>query len=644
MADIERNDSKYVRKFERELAEARERIRQLEARCLTEQKQLERVERYRTMADFTHDWDLWIGPDREIRYVSPSVERVTGYGPDALRREPALLFEKIIHPIDREWVQGKIHSSLRSPDPLSFDFRIVTREGDIRWLGHASQPVFDNNGELDGRRVSNRDITELKETVQALREKNQFINSIMNNSTASIFAKDVDGRYLFVNSRFMDSAGRPVEEVLGKTDFGLFDNEVAEIFRRGDQRVLETSESIYEEVEIPVGDRIEFWSTTKFPLLNAEGQVLGTCGISLDCTDLQEAETSLRRLTHAVEQSPVSVAMTDTEGRILSVNPYFCSVSGYCEEDIIGRRFGFMLADGDVSFYDPIWKEVAEGSDWHGEVRNQTRRGDILWESLSISSVRDNQDRLLGFVVIKDDITERKRLERLERDVERIVRHDLKSPIMSFIWVPRTLRKAENITEDQAQLLHELEQSGHRLLKMVNLSLDIFKMEEGTYELAPEDLNILRIIQNVLHDLKKTIRALKVSVVMSVDGRTAVDGDCLLVRGEELLLHSMMSNIIKNAMEASGPGEVVTVDCRTGSRTSVSVHNPAVVPEDVRETFFDKYSTSGKRFGTGLGTYSARLIAETQGGTLEMRSSEESGTEVLASFPAGVVCSGDDGY
>ncbi len=421
--------------------------------------------------------------------------------------------------------------------------------------------------------------------MQALREKNQFINSIMDNSTASIFAKDVDGRYLFVNPRFMDSAGRPVQEVLGKTDFGLFDNDIAEVFRRGDKHVLETSESIYEEVEILL---VVVWSTglPQNSLAQRRRAGAGPCGISLDCTDLQEAETSLRRLTHAVEQSPVSVAMTDTEGRILSVNPYFCSVSGYCEEDIIGRRFGFMLADGDVSFYDPVWKEVAEGSDWHGEVRNQTRRGDILWESLSISSVRDNQDRLLGFVVIKDDITERKRLERLERDVERIVRHDLKSPIMSFIWVPRTLRKAENITEGQAQLLHELEQSGHRLLKMVNLSLDIFKMEEGTYELAPEDLNILRIIQNVLHDLKKDDPGVKVSVVMSVDGRTAVDGDCLLVRGEELLLHSMMSNIIKNAMEASGPGEVVTVDCRTGSRTSVSVHNPAVVPEDVRETFF----------------------------------------------------------
>ena len=604
----------------------------------TEKALLEREERYRTVADFTHDWEFWIGPDGSVIYVSPSFERVTGYHPDALKQDPSLLFDTIVHPQDRDLVRNSLRDGLHSRKALTFDFRIVTKDGDVRWIGHVSQPVFDDKGAPLGRRASHRDITGLKEAMQALKDKNQFINAMMDNSPATIYAKDVDGRYLFGNARFMQYTGKPAHEVLGKTDFGLFANDLAERFRQGDQRVLKTGESLFEEMEMVHDGHIEHWTSTKFPLVNAEGTVLGVCGISQDITSWREAEASLRRLVHAVEQSPVSVAMTDTAGRIISVNPYFCRASGYGEDDVLGRKLGFMLADEDERFYDAIWDTVREGRIWHGEIRNRTTKGDLLWENCSISPVRDSRERIVNFVVVKDDITERKRLERLEKDVERIVRHDLKSPIMSFVWVPRTLRKADNVTEEQKALLGEMEQSAHRLLKMVNLSLDIFKMEEGTYAFTPEDLNILRVIQNVVHDLDGVIRATQVGVEVFVSNAPVRPGDCLIMRGEEVLCHSMMSNLIKNAVEASASGDVVTVRCHQNREITISVHNPAPVPEEIQATFFDKYTTSGKKFGTGLGTYSARLIIETQGGRVRMESSPETGTTVTVSFPLCGAC------
>ncbi|MGL1863627.1 MAG: PAS domain S-box protein [Pseudodesulfovibrio sp.] len=608
-----------------------------------ERSLLEREERYRTVADFTHDWEFWVGPDGSFLYVSPSFERVTGYMPDDLKKNTSLLFDTIVHPKDREMVRSAITSGLLSDERLAFDFRIVTRDGDVRWIGHVSQPVYDDKGDPLGRRASNRDITGLKDTLQALKDKNQFVNSMMDNSPANIFAKDVDGRYLFGNARFMEYTGKPAHEVLGKTDFGLFENSMAEKFREGDKRVLETKESVIDEMSVHHAGKVEHWTSTKFPLLNAEGEVLGICGMSLDVTEWREAEAGLRRLTRAVEQSPVSIAVTDTAGRISSVNPYFCETSGYEEAEILERKLGFMLADEDERFYDAVWDKVRSGEDWHGEVRNKTKGSKSKWENTSISPVRDSQDTIINFVVVKDDITERKRLEQMEKDVDRIVRHDLKSPIMSFIWVPRSLRKADNITDEQAVLLRELEESAHRLLKMVNLSLDLFKMEEGTYLFVPEDLNILRVIQNVLHDLNRTLTARSVTVNVTVFGKPMADGDCLIVRGEELLSHSMMSNLINNAVEASEKGDTVTVECFQAEGTVISVHNAAPVPEDVRETFFDKYATSGKRFGTGLGTYSARLVAETQGGRIHMESTPETGTLIVVTFPLGSACQPGNG-
>lgn len=603
----------------------------------TERALLEREERYRTVADFTYDWEFWIGPEGEFLYVSPSFERVTGYHPKDLKQDPNVLFESIVHPQDRDWVRTSIMDGLLTDSPMTFDFRIITKGGDVRWIGHASQPVYDDKGDPLGRRASNRDITEFKEIVRTLRDKNQFIDSMMENSPASIYAKDVDGRYLFGNARFMEYADRPAYEVMGKTDFGLFPNEVAEQFRRGDRRVLASGEPYFEELDMELHGNVEHWTSTKFPLVNAEGDILGVCGISLDITDWREAEASLRRLTRAVEQSPVSIAMTDTRGRIIFANPYFTKASGYGEEELLDQELGLMLegVGKGEGFYETVWEQLRRGEDWHGEVRNRTKSGDVLWESTSISPVRDIQGAITHFVVVKDDITERKRLQRLERDVERIVRHDLKSPIMSFIWVPRTLRKADNITDEQSTLLVELEQSAHRLLKMVNLSLDLFKMEEGTYQFAPEDLNIVRIIYNVLHDLQNTISTMKMDVTITVSGKPATESDCLLVRGEELLCYSMMSNLVKNALEASEQGGTITIDCQANGETLVTIHNQGQVAEEIRDSFFDKYSTYGKKFGTGLGTYSARLIAETQGGSISMHSGEKSGTDVVVTFSTG---------
>lgn len=597
----------------------------------TEKALLEREKRYRTVADFAHDWEFWVGPDGSFLYVSPSFERVTGYRPDELKNDPSLLFEKIIHPVDRDAVERSIRDGLMSEEAVALDFRIVTRSGDVRWIGHVSQPVYDDKGDPLGRRASNRDITGLKEAMQSLSDKNQFISSIMDNSPASIFAKDVDGRYLFVNARFLQYVGKPSAEVLGKTDYALFDFDIADVFRKSDTLVMQTGGPHFEEQDMVIRGNLEHWATTKFPLLNAEGVPLGICGIAQDVTSWRRAEANVRLLARAVEQSPVSVAITDTVGRIISVNPCFCRTSGYTEDELLGRRIGFMQAEGE-----PALHEVAfnEGRKWHGEVSNTTKGGDVLWESTSISPVRDSEGVITNYVCVKDDITERKRLERLEKDVERIVRHDLKSPVMSFVWVPRTLRKEKNITEDQANLLYDLEQSAHRLLKMINLSLDIFKMEEGTYAFEPEDLNIVRVVQNVMREQASLMAVRKIRTSVLLAGQPASDRDVLLVRGEELLCHSMLTNLIKNAIEASEAEDMITVDCRGNGRVTVAMHNPAPVPESVRETFFQKYATSGKRYGTGLGTYSARLIAETHGGDIAMESAEGIGTIVTVSFPS----------
>jgi PAS domain S-box-containing protein len=149
-----------------------EYVRDVTERVNAEHALLESEQRFRTVADFTYDWEYWIAPDRIFLYVSPSCERITGYAADEFIKDVELL-EKIVHPDDRSLVSKHLKKDLSSKDVTSFDFRILTRAGEERCIGHICQPVYDDEGQLLGRRSTNQDITDRKRAEGTLRETHE---------------------------------------------------------------------------------------------------------------------------------------------------------------------------------------------------------------------------------------------------------------------------------------------------------------------------------------------------------------------------------------------------------------------------------------------------------------------------------------
>jgi len=140
-------------------------------------------------------------------------------------------------------------------------------------------------------------------------------------------------------------------------------------------------------------------------------------------------------------------------------------------------------------------------------------------------------------------------------------------------------------------------------------------------------------VRKSLADLKGLVSAKELSAQITLDGGPAAEGDVCEAEGEELLSYSMLSNLIKNALESSPRGETVSVDLSRNGDCVIAIRNKGETPVKIRDAFFEKYVTSGKQGGLGLGAYSARLMAKTMRGDVELDASEPGATTLRVKLP-----------
>ncbi|ETR73303.1 MAG: Two-component hybrid sensor and regulator [Candidatus Magnetoglobus multicellularis str. Araruama] len=222
---------------------------------------------------------------------------------------------------------------------------------------------------------------------------------------------------------------------------------------------------------------------------------------------------------------------------------------------------------------------------------------------------------------------------KLREDVNRMTQHDLKTPLNVVINYPQIIKELFEVDEEELEMLNEIETTGYKMLRMINLSLDVYKMETGRYTYEPVSVDIISILNNIMRDHKDYIQSKKISIEIFINESIASSDSEFILTGENLLMYSLFANLIKNALEASPRNEKIIVKLSQDNEWTVSIHNKGAVPPDVRATFFEKYATSQKSSGTGLGTYSAKLMTETLGGKISMETSESDGTIVTTSFP-----------
>jgi two-component system, sensor histidine kinase and response regulator len=207
-------------------------------------------------------------------------------------------------------------------------------------------------------------------------------------------------------------------------------------------------------------------------------------------------------------------------------------------------------------------------------------------------------------------------LARLREDVEHITRHDLKGPLAGVIGLVQELISDDSMNRKHVEQLHIVEETALQVLDMINLSAELFKIETGRFILDAKPVRIGNILRRIVEIAHATFAEKHLAI--TVTAHLPAGAEVPQVLGDAMLCYSLFQNLLKNACEAAPDKSTVAIVLNAETPLRITIGNQGVVPVEIRERFFHKFITSGKEGGTGLGTYSARLLAEAQHGKVSL--------------------------
>lgn len=222
---------------------------------------------------------------------------------------------------------------------------------------------------------------------------------------------------------------------------------------------------------------------------------------------------------------------------------------------------------------------------------------------------------------------------KLREDVEHITRHDLKGPLAGVISLVQNLAESGNVGRKELDQLRMVEEAALQTLNMINLSSELYKIETGRFQLHAKPVRIGDTLRRIVELARTTFQEKHLTISVDTDV-VSMSEEIPQVVVDEMLCYSLFQNLIKNACEAAPEKSRVVVTMTDEDPMRIMMQNKGAVPEAIRENFFDKFVTHGKAGGTGLGTYSARLLTEAQGGSISLDVDDENDqTTITVTLP-----------
>ena len=517
--------------------------------------------------------------------------------------------------------------------------------------------LYDSEGRITGLFGIQRDITQSKQAVEAIQNERQLLRTLIDNLPVSIYVKDTQCRKVVSNLTDVEKMGYASErDVVGKTDLELFDGEDGELSYRDDLAVIQTGEPVINRegsFRDPKGT-IRWSLTSKLPLFDHHGKVSGLVGISRDITEQKKAHETIQKLSKSVEQSASVVMITDINGNIEYVNPKFTEITGYSLEEIRGRNPRF-LKSGEMrpEFYQELWQTISSGGVWRGEFHNRKKNGDLYWEWVTITSIKNERGEITNYIAIKEDTSLRKQMEvdlivakekaeesdRLKSAFLANMSHEIRTPLNSIIGFSELLADADFPEDQKSEFIHHVISNGNNLLNVISDIVDISKIESGEIAIRNSKIQVRQFLDEItsMHTLKVEGKQLRLRSTGSI-----AEMEVFILADRERLLQ-VFNNLISNALKFTSEG-YIELGCRlVGDMVEFHVKDTGIgIPADYHQKVFDRFrqveaSYTRKYGGTGLGLAISKKLVELMRGEIWVESEVGKGSTFYFTLPKSTV-------
>ncbi|MEG4573075.1 PAS domain S-box protein [Microcoleus sp. N3A4] len=366
-------------------------------------------ERFRSLMEATAQI-IWIcNADGEIAIEQPTWSAFTGQTFDEYKGGGGF---NAIHPDDRSSIATAWSTAIANRSLYEVEFRMRRHDGEYRYMSCRGVPILEADGTIREWVGANTDITDRKQAEQALRERNDLLNSILESTPDIIVVKDREGRYVAMNSILANFLGRPIEEIIGKDDLELLPPDTAREVMAKDRQIMAAgiTESYEEEVSSQ-HETTKTFLTTKAPWRDANGNILGIIATTRDISDRKKVEQTLRQTLEILDLASDSIIIRDMDDRIIYWNQGAEKLYNGTKAEVAGEFIHAFLETIFPKPLETLLAEFFEHGSWEGELHHTTRDDRHIIVASRWTLQRDAEGKPCAQLEINTDITDRKQAE-----------------------------------------------------------------------------------------------------------------------------------------------------------------------------------------------------------------------------------------
>ncbi|HNJ12634.1 MAG TPA: PAS domain S-box protein, partial [Anaerolineales bacterium] len=587
----------------------------------------------------------------------------------------SMKLQNMLHPNSLEPVMEAFRKAFVTRETQRVEQSVLTPNGDYHWFDVIYSPQVVND-EVKSVTAFAYDINDRKLAEIALRESEEKYRGLMESLDNIIATMDYDGRFFYVNDKAADALGNKTNEIIGKTVFDLFPDEVSASLMENIRIAIQEDRGVLMESKNLVRGEFRWYRTMIQPIHDVQGKVLHVLTNSTDIHDLKMAQHDLQELNNTLEErvqirtaevqdlydnAPNGYHSLDADGALVMINQTELNWLGYTRHEVLGKmKFRDLLGSENSSMFDGIFSQFVTS----GKIADQTlslirKDGSQLPVLLNAYAIYDEYGNFTTSRCTITDITERVKIENALREsrdqlsaanvsLEKAARlkdeflasmsHELRTPLTGVLGLSEALQLNAygELNEKQLRTVKAIEESGRHLLELINDILDLSKIEAGKLDMQFTSFSINDICQASLQLIKGMANQKRQNIHFTPPTKPIMlNAD---PRRIKQILVNLLSNAVKFTPEHGELGLVVEVN-PADENISMAVWDKGIgiKTENIQKLFkpFTQIDSSLAReySGTGLGLSLAHRLVELHGGRIELESVFGEGSRFTVILP-----------